>query len=500
MSGDKSTLRTVIDGAAGYVISSAVVSLVGFLLLPVWTACLSKEEFGVLGVLQAYVALFTPVAMLGMHASIVRERVDHSEASGEWKQYASTLFYAASFQSIIVVLVVSPLLYYVGVGTGGTIFRECLPVVLAGLAVAAPLLVLQTLLKAEEDHRCVNLIHTLGNVLALCVGVVAVVHFEMGVYGRFLGVFLGSLLGLYAFRSRQVRDAMGFCFKREMWKRAVSYGLPTIPHRLSLVILVSTDRIILEKFCSLEEVGGYSLVSSFALRFGLLITAINSAWMPRYQRLRKMGESANSTIHGYNLGWIVAVGSVFILASLIGLPLFNLMSYGEYYDVCSLIVPIMAGCLLVGLNHLATAPIFYEKKMRLLPVISGTAAIFNIVANFIFIPKYGADGAAWSTLASYTIMLIMGVLLGQRAAVVKFPWMRAFVIVFLMLTAVVVLAVMGYSAGKLSALNYSLLAVLTVVIFILTYWGLFYKDFKPYLDRLMCFKSAGFAVVQIFKK
>jgi len=58
--------------------------------------------------------------------------------------------------------------------------------------------------------------------------------------------------------------------------------------------------------------------------------------------------------------------------------------------------------------------IYFKKKTKYLPYITGAAAIANVIFNFLLIPKFNMIGAAVSTLISYVIMAVSLYFVSQK--------------------------------------------------------------------------------------
>lgn len=52
------------------------------------------------------------------------------------------------------------------------------------------------------------------------------------------------------------------------------------------------------------------------------------------------------------------------------------------------------------------------------------AASLNVILNVILIPRLGILGAAWATVAGYTLMAILGGILSARLYPIPFEWPR----------------------------------------------------------------------------
>jgi O-antigen/teichoic acid export membrane protein len=68
--------------------------------------------------------------------------------------------------------------------------------------------------------------------------------------------------------------------------------------------------------------------------------------------------------------------------------------------------------------------VYVKKKTKLIPVVIGSGALFNILANILIIPRFGMMGAAWVTLGSFVIMAGLQLLLIDKHYHIPYEWSR----------------------------------------------------------------------------
>ncbi|MCY1184259.1 hypothetical protein D9M73_249380 [compost metagenome] len=89
-------------------------------------------------------------------------------------------------------------------------------------------------------------------------------------------------------------------------------------------------------------------------------------------------------------------------------PLLTKVVFGESYSAAVEIIRILALC--IPLRFLSTsigASLLTNDNMRNKVKLMGIIAIINIFLNLTLIPKFGLHGAAISTIASETLLLIL---------------------------------------------------------------------------------------------
>jgi O-antigen/teichoic acid export membrane protein len=68
--------------------------------------------------------------------------------------------------------------------------------------------------------------------------------------------------------------------------------------------------------------------------------------------------------------------------------------------------------------------LFYFKKTRVLPLITGSAAVINIALKLLLVPRFGIMAAAWNTAVAYLIPASLVYISAQRLLPLPINWPR----------------------------------------------------------------------------
>jgi O-antigen/teichoic acid export membrane protein len=79
-----------------------------------------------------------------------------------------------------------------------------------------------------------------------------------------------------------LRDWLGAPFEWKFVRETLPFSLPLVPHYLMALCLVAADRLILAHYCSLQEVGLYSLGYTLGMSMYVIGASIGQAWQPIY--------------------------------------------------------------------------------------------------------------------------------------------------------------------------------------------------------------------------
>lgn len=220
-------------------------------------------------------------------------------------------------------------------------------------------------------------------------------------------VILGLLIILSTFRNNKKFH------NQEIWKYTICFSVPLLPHYFSEIILLNSDRIMIDRMCGSTDVAIYSIAYSVGSLITMMTGAINSAFMPyQYHKITDKEYKVLAKNTNYIIG--------FIAFCLCGVMLFGrevVLIFGgtKYLKSVSLIIPISLGVFFNYVFQLfARVQEYFEQKYTIV-IASVSCALLNIILNFVFINLYGYKAAAYTTFACYFTFCFLHYLFYKKA-------------------------------------------------------------------------------------
>ncbi len=273
--------------------------------------------------------------------------------------------------------------------------------------------------------------------LGVATSVLFVIALQLGALGVLLSQLVAGILVtvtvLYLAGRTWFTRLISWHYVRE----ALGYGLPLVPHALASWILQAADRLILERHVSLTELGLYNFGYTLGMAMQFLVVGINQAWMPHYFRLMKADPDARKKVVRVASIYVALVGGVCLFGVLFAGDIIRLLMPVSYLGAERYVPPVMTGYLLLGFYYFASAPLFFLKKTRLIPLLTGAAAAVNILGNIWLVPDYGAMASAWITMLTYGLLFLLAYLVGQRYQRIAYPQAKYGFFIGLILVATV---------------------------------------------------------------
>lgn len=257
----------------------------------------------------------------------------------------------------------------------------------------------------EYDYKIYGIVIVSINFLKVAISLAAVLLFpENRVFAKLLGWAIPYYALAVVLLAKHTKNFVGIDFKKYSWP-AIKYNAVLIPHYLSNILLGSADKIIISRIVGNGPTGIYSISSACASAVSVALSSINTAFTPYvYQKLKiKDFEDINNVSKMIN---IVTIG-VCMAATLIGPEIFKIFAPPNYYKGIILLPSLFAGVYMSSLYALFSNVEFYFKYNHLTSIATLTGGAINIATNFLFIPIFGFQAAAYTTLGSYAVIAAM---------------------------------------------------------------------------------------------
>jgi len=235
------------------------------------------------------------------------------------------------------------------------------------------------------------------------VGIIFVILAEDKVTARILGLALVELVCYTWMFFSQMHRGKTY-FDRSFWKHALLFNLPLLPHYLSMVVLNSSDRIMINNMVGSNEAGIYSLAYSISQIMTVLNTALLQTiepWMYKKIKANRMED-----LSGVAYPAVIGVSAVNILLIAFAPEAIALFAPPAYYDAIWVIPPVaMSVYFMFAYSFFAVFEFYYEKT-KYIAIATVSGAVLNIVLNYIFIKLFGYCAAGYTTLACFIIFAV----------------------------------------------------------------------------------------------
>ncbi len=408
--------------AAVYGVGNVLTKLAAFLLIPIYTRYMSMTEVGILALLEMVEMFLVTLIPFGMFNALWRHLPKAQESE---KKTIVISGYLGTFILNLVVLGVLSLFYH----SSGKFFgltstnTHLYLVVLLNIVLAYSIRFLLALLQYEGkavSYVSVSLIQFLG---VLAATIYLVVQRDLGLAGAVWGKTIPyGLLALWCIISVLRKYAVLPSLKA--FSSLFKFGAPLIVLALVPPVLKLADRFFLNYYVSLEDIGIYSIAYKFGMIINMfLIMPLQKSWLPM---MYKIGvEEETHTYHRDLLFYYSVVGGAFFLAiSFFHREVIQVAATADYLKFAFIVPLIALAYYLNGFRQFFIAGAALRDKTPRLAVASAMTIGLSLLLNFVLIRLYGVTGAAWASLSSYALLVILIYAASQRVARIDWDLMR----------------------------------------------------------------------------
>lgn len=370
-----------------------------FLLIPLYTNCLTTAEYGEYDLMTTTVQLLLPVFTLGIQDAVLRFALDS-------KQDRTQVFTVA--------------LRCLAVGNVIVCLGGC-AVYVSGLYTRADMLFFGALAFVTGSlHNVCNLfcrglgrtgVITVSSVMNAAVtlgtNVLFLLAFKWGLTGYFAANALGSFFSLVTlFFGAKLWCFVGSGGKKRLFFEMVSFSFPLIFSGVAWWINNASDRYVLTKIVGIGASGLYAVAYKIPNLLSVFQNVFAQAWsisaVREFDREDTDGFIANT--YALMQFLMLAICSFLILFNV---PIARLLYAGEFFGawryVPCLLLSVVFHAMALFLGSIFTA----VKDTKTLAVSTIVGAAVNTLGNVLFIRIWGAYGAAIATVLGYGVTFLM---------------------------------------------------------------------------------------------
>ena len=398
-------LSVAAKATIAYTLASLFTKGLGIITTPLFTRIMTSAEIGEFSTFSSWYSMISVVATLSLSSGAFSLAM--FEYPEERDKYSSSMIGLSSISTLVFVLIylVNPE-FWNGVLSLNTVE---VTVMLAAFWLVPAMEYRITRLRFEYKYKQLISISLTNAICGTTLAIVAV----------FLGRYLGAenlapyrIVGLQAvhcvvglacaiYLICKGKTLVNFKF----WKFALITNTPLIVNALAKHILEVSDRTMITNMIGKSATGIYSTLYTVSTLSLIVWGAIESSLLPyTFENLRNKTEKNVAAIVNPLL---TVFAGVCLLLTLVAPEIVWVLAPKEYYEAIYIMPPVACGVFFSATYNIFGDILLYHKKTYWIMVSTITAAVANVILNYIFIGQFGYMAAAYTTLASYIILTVM---------------------------------------------------------------------------------------------
>jgi len=402
-----------------YTISQVLNKGIGLLLLPVFTTYLSTSEFGLISLYSTAVSVLTILVMMGTDSSIRRQYYNLEGRS--FNDFFTTviLFPIASAIPMMGICIFMVNQFSIWLGVSG-FWIYLLPVV----TVTAVYAQIQTgIFRVQEQALAFGLFNLGQLVVNILLGIWLIIYSGMGYEGRLLGMLAANVVfAVLSFCLFYKNGYLSGSPSQMHMSYSLKYGLPLIPHQIGGMVINFSDRFFIAEMVGKSELGIYSVAYTFGSMVLFFLDAFNNSFVPfLFKNLKEDTDRAKIEIVKVSYIFTLALFTFLMMLTFLAPFTYKYFIGKEFQSGAYLVFWVGLGYFFLGIYKMFCSYIFFYEKTIYLTAISAINVIVNLVLNYFFIRKFGVIGAAYATVLTCFVFMLITIVISVRLK--SMPWL-----------------------------------------------------------------------------
>lgn len=411
-------------------IGSFASKLLGFFLIPFYTAVLTTAEYGVSDLIVTTTSLIYPFASVAISESIMRFSLDKTN---DKKSIFSIGIYTI-LVGFAVILLFSPIIKRSAIGEYYIFF-------LLYYITHAIYTISSYFTKGLDRVKEYSISGLISTATIISCNLLFLLYLKIGITGYLFSTIIGHFVAItYLFiRLRLYKYFISpFHIDKQLFRGMLKFSIPIIPNSVSWWIANSSDKYMLNYYADISQVGIYSM----SYKIPTLITTIFSFFISAWQisSVEEFGSEESKTFFSNVYNKYVSI-NVLLASALISVSkiMCGFLYSKDFFTAWRYVPVLISANVFNSLGSFMGSVYTASKNTKMLSISTCIGAASNILMNFIMIPVIGAMGAAIATAASYIIIWLVRIVHSRK--IIKFNIRhRRDIILYIILLFQVILA------------------------------------------------------------
>lgn len=396
--------KIVVKNSIIYTIAGILTKCFSFFLLPLYTAYLTTEDYGITTLTASFISAMAFVVAMSLFSAVLRFYVDLKDNPQKLKRFYGTVvlfsLLSAFLWGVLLTLLRKPVSKYIFSGV------DYFPVIflcILSLAFNIQHTIYLNILKSQQRATYASVLSLLSFLVNVGLNILFVVGFELGAAGVLLAGLLANILFFVVFMIDMIRTrAITFCIDFPLLKEALKYSIPIMPHNLSTHIATLLSNVLIGGTASLASLGVYSIAAQFGNIADTIQSYVDSAYGPwLYEKLHAKEQAYKNSIRNTSKILSSVIGLCFLGIALFAQDYIILFLNPAYLEAWKYVPFIVFRFAIKTMYYFYVEVLFYYKKAsRMLFVATLSSSLLNVGLSAFMIPLWGIIGSITADVIS----------------------------------------------------------------------------------------------------
>lgn len=401
----KSKYKNLLNNTLIFALGSFGSKLITFLLVPLYTNVLSREEYGTADFVITCANMLVPIISLVIQDSVLRFALSRENNKEEViKCSFIVMFVGAIFSVIFLPLIglypaISEWRYYLVIISISNMLNN----------------VMLSYAKAIERNKLYAIVSMINAAVLACSNILFLVYLRNGIRGYLLSNIIAHLISviILIIFTRAIFGIYHSRYNKQLMFQMINYSAPLILNNISWWILNSSDRVMVECYCSASELGLYTAAAKIPALLSIITTIFSQAWT--VSAIKEYDEEKDKVFYekvfkSFSLVMFFACSCVIFISK----PFMKVYVGHEFFDSWVYVPFLVVGAVYYAYSMFFGAIYGALKKNASVAYTTIIAAVINVSINFALLREIGVFAAVISTAVSYFVIGIIRMIDSRR--------------------------------------------------------------------------------------
>ena len=390
----------VLKNSIIYSVGNILLKVCSFLLIPLYTAYLSPDQYGIINLAMGFVTLVSCIIMSGLQYAAVRFYADIRDDYAKKKTLISTLinYVLLSSISIFIIFFITKNLWIKYIFENINSYNVII-LTLVLSSISGIYYLYQELLKGMQQAKKSVVLTYIYFFSQLGINIIAVVVFKWGAIGILLSNVIVVLIMVALMFIDLIRSKLySLIMDKGLLINILRYSLPLLPHTLAFNISNFYSRVIINSKLSISELGLFSLASQFGMVADQVSNSVQSAFQPwLFQKLNSYYDGNKDSIKEIRslttmLLWLY--GAIYLLIGVWAQQAIDLMTTEDYHVSWKYVpVFIMSVAIKSPLYFYQNFMYYHKHKTKYIFMCTISGCAISMILVWVLVPIIGIYGA-----------------------------------------------------------------------------------------------------------
>ncbi|HMN02714.1 lipopolysaccharide biosynthesis protein [Geobacter anodireducens] len=418
--------RSIFRHTVVYSAATVLGRLASFLMLPFYAHIFEAEGYGVIGMIDASLGIFTILLAGGFQTAILR--IYHEQDESKKHIVLGTgirLVWCIGGGLVLLPLAFSMPLSNFVLGTPQYYPLFCLALLTFVIDVAGQCA--STIQIIRQQSILFSFIGLARLFVGLGLNIWLVVVLRVGLIGIFVSSFVSALLASAVFHYVASREhRLGF--DKSLARELLRFQLPLLPGEIISFVGRQAERIMVRILIGLEGMGVLEVAYKFPPLLNLFINVpFQRAWRTKCFEIAEKNDAPRIISEMFTRYLFMMIFAGLLLAVTIR-DILELMTPPEFWQAARITKIEIVTTILSGSTGYLTFGLIYHKLTKTMSFVKSTLTPVKVVLGIMMISTWGLEGAAYSALVIEVATLVWLVSKSQQHYSIPVEYGKIFVL------------------------------------------------------------------------